>query len=85
MSSRKSNDNTSANGVNFTAGSGASTTVIKNVNYSQNVDTTRLLIKNGAFNGNPVEVYADNAVWDTVNNKYLFPGTDFNPGDLQKK
>lgn len=32
-----------------------------------------------AFNGHAVEVFADNAVYDTVSGAYLFPGRDFNP------
>lgn len=46
---------------------------VKGVYYSQSVSS-----KIVAFNGHPVEVYADNAVWDTVLNRYLLPGTEFN-------
>lgn len=83
MSSRKSNDTTSQNGVSFAAGN-PSLSNAKNVNYSQRIDGS-LLLNNGAFNGHAVEVWADGAVWDTVSNKFLFPGTDFNPGDLQRR
>lgn len=45
---------------------------VKDVYYSQS--SSKIV----AFNGHPVEVFADNAVWDTVLNRYLFPGTEFN-------
>lgn len=32
-----------------------------------------------------LEIYADFAVWDTVENRYLRPGTDYNPGDLFRR
>lgn len=86
MSSRKSNDNSSNSGVSYPGGSGnAAAQVVKGVNYSQMSDSNRLLLKQGGFNGNPVEVFADGAVWDTVLNRYLFPGTDYNPQDLNRK
>lgn len=78
-------DVSSSSGVSYPAGSGSSGQ-IKSVNISQ--DTARsvgsLLAKNGAFNGHAVEVWADGAVWDTVSNKYLYPGTDYNPHDVQR-
>lgn len=83
MASRKSNDTTSQNGVSFAAGN-PSLPNSKNVNYSQHISENSLQ-KSGAFNGHAVEIWADGAVWDTVSNKFLFPGTDYNPGDLQRK
>lgn len=85
MSSRKSNDTTSSSGVSFPGGSSANSQTTKGVTYSQTSDSDRLLQKNGAFNGHAVEVYADGAVWDTVSGKYLFPGTDFNLQDINRK
>jgi len=83
MSSRKSNDNSSQNGVAFQSGNPV-VSAVKNVNYSQFADTGRLLVKNGAFNGHAVEVWADGGVWDTISGKFLFPGTDYNVHDVQR-
>lgn len=89
MSSRQSTDTTSASGVNYTAGAASASTVpvVKNIIQTKNSDfnTNSLLAKNGAFNGHAVEVWADGAVWDTVSSSYLFPGRDFNPGDIQRR
>lgn len=85
MSSRKSTDNTSLTGVSFVAGSSASAMTQKDINYSQRVDNNNQLIRSGGFNGNAVEVWADNAVYDTVAGVFLFPGRDYNPADLQRK
>jgi hypothetical protein len=85
MSSRKSNNGKSSSGVSYAAGSTTGAADNLNVFYSQEIDPSRLLLKNGGFNGNPVEVYADGAVWDTVANAYLFPGRDFNPQDINRK
>lgn len=83
MSTRKSSDSTSQNGVGFQAGSG-STQTVRNVNYSQQF-TDSVLIKNGAFNGHTVEVWADNSVYDTVTGAFLFPGRDYNVADLHRR
>jgi len=58
-------------GITYPAGN-SSATATQGVYYSQ----TSSGIK--AFNGHAVEVFADGAVWDTVNNAYLFPGRDYN-------
>jgi hypothetical protein len=83
MSSRSSNDNTSASGVSYPTGI-SSATSIKNVKYSQHINDSTL-VRNGAFNGHAVEVWADGAVFDTVTGSYLFPGRDYNPTDIQKR
>lgn len=86
MSSRKNaSDSASQNGVSFAAGSSSSALQQRDVNYSQTVDSGRLVVKSGGFNGNAVEVWADNSVYDTVAGVFLFPGRDYNPGDLQRK
>jgi len=85
MSSRKSNDSTSNSGVSYPGGTGnTSAQTVKGVSYSQMSDPNRLLLKNGAFNGHAVEVYADGAVYDTVSGVYLYPGKDFNPQDINR-
>lgn len=86
MSSRITNpDNTSQSGVSFTAGS-ASSGQVKNINLSKDDGRSRSskLGSAGAFNGHAVEIWADGAVWDTVSSKYLLPGTDFNPQDVNR-
>lgn len=85
MAHRQSNDTTSNTGVSYPGGSASSAGTVKGVNLSQMIDPSRLLLKNGGFNGNAVEVFADGAVWDTVASAYLFPGKDFNPQDLNRK
>jgi len=85
MATRKSTDTTSQNGIAFAGGSSSSApSTIKDVNYSQMVDPGRALLKNGAYNGHAVEVWADNAVFDTVTGAFLFPGRDYNVNDLQR-
>ena len=83
MSNRESQDNTSASGVSYPGASSAAMTQ-KGVKYSQHV-SDNVLQKRGAFNGHPVQVFADGAVWDTVSNKYLFPGQDYDPNDVQRR
>lgn len=58
----------------------------KSISISKHDEASRvsLLAKNGAFNGHAIEVWADGTVWDTVSSKALFPGRDFNFGDLQR-
>lgn len=85
MAHRESNDGSSASGVSYPGGGASNAMTSKGVKYSQVFDADRLLLKQGAFNGHAVEVFADGAVWDTVSNKYLFPGTDFNPQDLNRR
>lgn len=88
MLSRQSNDSTSQNGINYQVGSAAPRgTVQKNVTITKQAEATSnsLLGKNGAFNGHAVEIWADGAVFDTVLGVHLRPGTDFNPGDVQRK
>ena len=91
MASRESSVVTAVSGTNKTypAGSAASTANRTVINISQSKDfsasTNSKLANGGSFNGHAVEVYADGAVWDTVNNAYLFPGRDYNPGDVQRK
>jgi hypothetical protein len=85
MSSRKSNDSSSQSGVNYATGGAVSSAVVqKNVSISQ-PSAGSLISLSGGFNGHAVEVWADGAVWDTVSNVFLFPGRDFNVGDLQRK
>ena len=81
MAHRESNDNSSSSGVSYPAGVSGT---VKSIKYSQYSDPNRLLLKNGAYNGHAVEVFADGAVWDTVSNVYLFPFRDYNPHDLQR-
>jgi len=86
MSTRlTSPDTTSASGVSYPAGSASSST-LKSLKLSQDIGRSAfsLLGKSGAFNGHAVEVWADGAVWDTVSNKYLYPGTDYNVHDVQR-
>lgn len=85
MSHRESNDTSSTSGVSYPAGSSTSATTVKGTKLSQFVDSNRKLQSSGGFNGNPVEVFADGSVWDTVNNVYLFPGRDYNPQDVNKR
>jgi hypothetical protein len=80
MSSRESNDNSSNSGVSYAGGVASS----KGTKLSQRSDGS-LLKASGAFNGHAVEIWADNTVWDTVSNVALFPGRDYNPGDLHRK
>lgn len=70
MSHRQTTD--SSGSIQYTPGV-STLPNIKNVYYSQS--SSKIV----AFNGHPVEVFADNAVFDTVTGTYLFPGRDFNP------
>ncbi len=81
MAHRESADTSSSSGVSYPAGVAGT---VKNIKYSQFQDPNRKLLRNGAFNGNAIEVFADGAVWDTVNNVYLFPDRDYNVHDLQR-
>jgi hypothetical protein len=83
MSSRQSNDSTSSSGVSY-PGALATAVTQKSIKYSQHLNDS-LLVRNGAFNGHAVEVWADGAVFDTVSGSYLFPGRDYNPSDIQKR
>lgn len=88
MSTRQSTDTTSNSGVSYPAGSGAATanSTVRGISITKDATATSIskLGVSGAFNGHAVEIHADKAVWDTVSNKYLLPGTDFNPGDMQR-
>jgi hypothetical protein len=60
-------------------------TTPNNVSMSRHkaAESSKLVAATGATAGQ-YEIQADFAVWDNVNNKYLFPGRDYNPGDLQR-
>lgn len=88
MASRESSVLISVSGTFKTYPAGVAATsannTLKNVSISLDpVKSAQLSAK--TFNGHTVEVYADGAVWDTVSNKYLQPGVDFNPHDSQRK
>lgn len=91
MSTRETTVNTNVSGTNKTYPAGgaaaASANTLFNVGLTKDTDktTSSLLGKNGAFNGHAVEIWADGAVYDTVSGVYLYPGRDFNPGDIQRK
>jgi hypothetical protein len=90
MASREnSSDSLSFTGKSYPAGTAAATpATVRNISISKDDDATRTsrsLGKAGAFNGHAVEIHADGAVWDTVSSAYLFPGRDYNPGDVQRK
>jgi hypothetical protein len=86
MSNRETSDTSSGSGVSYPAGSAGASGNVKNVKISLDDQKTRVskLGSSGAFNGHAVVVHADNAVWDSVSNVYLYPGKDYNPGDLQR-
>jgi hypothetical protein len=83
MSSRQSQDNTSASGVSYAAGSAAGTPV-RNIRESVSSDasTNSVLARRWPT---PLEVWADNSVFDTVTGLYLQPGKDFLIGELQRR
>lgn len=85
MANRETSDSTSQSGVSYPAGSATSGSV-KNIKISVDDQKTRVskLGSGGAFNGHAVIIHADNAVWDSVSNVYLYPGRDYNPGDIQR-
>jgi hypothetical protein len=58
-------------GVQYPPGNVAAQPV-SNTYYNQSSSNIK------AFNGHPVEVFSDGAVWDTVAGVYLYPGRDFN-------
>jgi len=86
MSNRESSDSSSSSGVSYPAGSTSGAATQKGIKLSLDEQKTRIskLGSSGAFNGHAVVIHADNAVWDSVSNKYLYPGTDYNPGDVQR-
>jgi len=86
MASRESVDSTSTSGKSYPAGTAAATPVstVKGISQSKNM-LASTVSKAAALATNPIEVFADGAVWDTVAGVYLFPGRDYNPGDLQRK
>lgn len=86
MSNRETSDSTSQSGVSYPAGSAGVSGNVKNVKISLDDSRSRTskLATAGAFNGHAVIIHADGAVWDSVSNVYLYPGKDFNPGDVQR-
>ena len=87
MSDRENhNDSSSQSGKSYPKGGAAApgALVVKNISMTVDVNRSQVL-SSLTFNGHAVQVSADNSVWDTVSNAYLQPGTDFNPGDLQRK
>ncbi len=83
MSSRQSQDSTSASGVSYAAGSAAGTPV-RNIRESVSSDASSnsVLAKRWP---NPIEVWADGSVFDTVTSQYLQPSRDFTIGELQRR
>ena len=82
MATRQSIDASSQNGISFADGDADDpVVVVKNVFISKRTQPNRIAT-NGVFSGHVVEVWADGAVFDTVTGKFLFPGRDFNFGDL---
>jgi hypothetical protein len=78
-------DSSSQSGKSYPAGPAApSTATVKNIAQTLSVTASNNL-SSRVFNGHAVQVLADGAVWDTVSNAYLQPGTDFNPGDVQRR
>lgn len=86
MANREQSDSTSASGVSYPAGSAGATGNQKGIKLSLNDTQTRIskLGVSGAFNGHSVIIHADGAVWDSSSSVYLYPGKDFNPGDVQR-
>ena len=62
----------------------SSRTLPNNVNLSKNADASTNS-KVAQSTSDKLEIYADFGVWDTVQNRFLQPGVDFNPGDLFRK
>lgn len=85
MANRESSDSTSQTGVSYPAGSagGGNQKDIK-LSIDDNATRKSKLGAGGAFNGHPVIIHADGAVWDSTSSVYLYPGKDFNPGDVQR-
>jgi hypothetical protein len=86
MSNRETSDTSSQSGVSYPAGTAGASGNVKNVKISLDDQKTRLskLGSSGAFNGHAVIIHADYSVWDSTSNKYLYPGVDYNVGDLQR-
>lgn len=59
----------------------ASRTIPANITISLHNDATQRS-RVAALNPHKLEIYADGAVWDTVSNKFLIVGKDFEFGDL---
>lgn len=62
----------------------SSRTLPSNVNLSKSTDVSTNS-KVAQSTSDRLEIYADFAVWDTVQNRFLQPGVDFNPGDLFRR
>ena len=85
MSSRQSSDSTSASGLSYNAGNASPAgTLAKDITLSKSQDASSnsVLAKRWP---NPIEVWGDGGVFDTVTAKFLMPGTDFTVGELQKR
>jgi hypothetical protein len=85
MSSRQSTDTISASGLSYNAGNASTAgTVVRNIALSKGSEasTSSVLAKRWP---NPIEVWSDGAVFDTVTGKFLMPGTDFTVGELQRR
>jgi hypothetical protein len=80
MSSRQSSDPTSSSGVSYASPTG---TVVKGIELSQSTDagTNSWLARHWP---NPIQVWADGSVFDTVTGKFLLSGRDFQFTDLQR-
>ena len=62
----------------------SSRTLPNNVSMSKGTDASSNS-KVAQSTADRLEIYADFAVWDTVQNRYLQPGVDYNPGDLFRR
>jgi hypothetical protein len=85
MSTRQSSDNSSASGVSYAAGTASPAgTLAKNLTLSKSAEasTTSVLAKRWP---NPIEVWADGSVYDTLTGLYLQPSKDFTIGELQRR
>ena len=85
MSSRQSNDNSSASGVSYAAGTASPAgTLAKDISLSKSQDasTNSVLARRWP---NALEVWADNSVYDVVTGTFLQPGRDFLIGELQRR
>ena len=85
MSSRQSIDNSSASGVSYAAGAASPVgTLAKDIALSKSQDAAlnSVLAKRWP---NPIEVWADGSVYDTVTGLYLQPSKDYTIGELQRR
>ena len=85
MSSRQSTDNTSASGLSYNAGNASPAgTLAKNIALSKSQDASSNSVLARRW-PNPLEVWADGSVFDTVTSTYLQPGRDFTIGEVQRR